>query len=74
MTTLQADIVLRKQHALVKVGIEVRLHQRVGDVLSPAHNVVNTLLWTLGIVNFQAIAQFHHIVAHSLQAVGSLSG
>ena len=64
MTALQTDVVLWKEHAFVKVGIEVGLHQRVGDVLRPAHKVVNTLLRTVGIVDLQAIAQLDNVIAH----------
>ena len=74
MTTLQTDVVLRKEHALVKVGIEVGLHQRVGDVLGPAHEVVNALLRTIGIVDLQAIALCFDVIAHGFQTVSSLTG
>ena len=35
MTALQADVVLRKEHALLEVGIEIGLHQRVGAGEAP---------------------------------------
>ena len=74
MSAFLSDVTLRKEHVLVEVGIEVGLHQRVGDVLCPAHEVVNALLRTIGIVDFQAIAQLDDIVAYGLQAIGSLAG
>ena len=74
MTALQTDVVLREEHALVEVGIEVVLHQRVSYVLRPAHEVVNTFLRTIGIVDFQPITQLNYVIAHGLQAVCSLTG
>ena len=74
MTALQTDVLLGEEHALVEVGVEVGLHQRVVDVLSPAHKVVDALLRTVGIVDFQAIALLDNIVADGLQTVSSLTG
>ena len=74
MATLQADVFLGEEHALVKVGIEIGLHQRVSEVLGPAHEVVHALLRTVGIIDLQTIAQGLHVVAHGTQAVGSHTG
>ena len=74
VAALLVDVFLLKQHALVKVGIEVCLHQRVGHVLCPAHKVVNTHLWAIGIVNLKSIALRFYIVAHSPQCLSSLLG
>ena len=69
MAALLGYIALHKEHALVEVGIEVALHQRVRNITCPAHKVVDGLLWTVGIVNLQAVALFHDVVAHGTQAV-----
>ena len=66
------DVFLLEEHTFVEVRIEIGLHARVGDILRPAHEMVNALLRTVSIVDFQAIALFLHVVAHGLQAVCSL--
>ena len=69
VTALGADVFLVEKHALVQVGIEVGSHKSVGDVLGPAHKMVNTPLWAVGIVYLQAVAQLLDIVAHGPQTV-----
>ena len=73
MSALFGNVFLRKEHALVEVRIEVGLHQRVVDVLCPAHEVVYALLRTVGIVDLQAITLGFHIITHGLQTIGSLA-
>ena len=74
VSALFGNIILSEEHRLVQVGIEVRLHQRVGHILGPAHEVVHGLLRTVGIVDFQPVALFHHVVADGAQAVGGHTG
>ena len=74
VAALGHDVLLVEEYTLVEVGIEVGLHQRVGDVLGPAHEVVNALLRTVGIVDFQAVALLSHVVAHLLQCCCGLLG
>ena len=69
MSALCHDILLIEEHTLVKVRIEIGPHQRVGDVGSPAHEVVDTTLWAVGIVDLQAVALADDIVTDSLQTV-----
>jgi len=64
------DVFLLEEHALVEVGIEIGLHQSVGHIGSPADEMVNSLLWTLGIKDLQTVALCFHLVAHGAQAVG----
>ena len=65
-------VLLFKEHALVEVGIEIGLHQRVGDVFRPAHEMVYTHLRTVGIIDFQAIALCFHVVADGTEGLGCL--
>ena len=55
----------------MQVGIEIALHQRVYHSLRPSHEVVDTLLWPVGIVDFQAITLLAYVVADGPQTVGS---
>ena len=45
------------------------LHQRVGNCLRPAHEVVYALLRTIGIVDFQAESLLAQVIADGTQAV-----
>ena len=73
VSALGTDIFPFEEDALVEVGVEILAHQRVGNVLRPAHEVVDGPLGTVGIVDFQAIAHRLHVVADGLQAVCRLA-
>ena len=74
MAALLHDILLLEEHALVEVGVEELLHFRVREIYSPAHEVVNSLLRAVGIIDFQPVSLRHHVVTHFFQGCGGLFG
>ena len=72
VSALLHDVFLLEQYALGQVGIEVGLHERIADICSPSHEVVDTPLWAIGIVDFQPVAHLLHVVTDGTQTVGSL--
>ena len=68
------EVFMVEEHALVEVGIEIILHQCVGRVGCPTHEVIDSALRTVGVVNLKAVAQSFHVVAHGSQRVGRLAG
>ena len=74
VTALLVDIFLFEEYALVEVGIEIGLHEGVGNVGSPAHEMVNTFLRTVGVVDFQSVALPDDVVADGTEAIGGSFG
>ncbi len=74
MTTLLHDVLLFEEDALVEVGVEIGFHGGVGQVGSPADEVVDGTLGTVGVVDFEAVALGHEVVVDGAKAVGSLAG
>ena len=72
MAALLVDVFLLEEYALVEVGVEVGLHLRGLQVGGPSYEVVDALLRTVGIVDFQAVALLHHVVAHCPECLGGL--
>ena len=74
MSAFLTDIFLGKKYVFLEVGIEIGFHAGIVEVGSPAHEVVNGHLWTISVVDFQAVAQLDDIVTNSAEAVGCLFG
>ena len=68
VTALAGDIVGNK-HFLAQLGIEILLHLDVVNVLSPTHEVVYSALWTISVINLEAVALSLELVAHGLQCL-----
>ena len=67
------DILQFEETAFVDVGVEVALHGGVVDVGGPADEVVDGALRTVGVVDFEAVALCHEVVADGAQAVGGFA-
>ena len=74
MTALLSDITQLEKFVTRHFGIEIGFHERVVDVGSPTHEVINGTLRTIGIIYLYTIALFHQIVTHGTKAVGGLTG
>ena len=74
MAAFLVDVFLFEEDAFVEVGIEIGLHLSGLQVGSPAHEVVDGFLRTVGIVDFQTVALSHDVVAHGSQGLCSLPG
>ena len=66
------EVTSGKEVGLVQIGVEIRLHPRVGGVFRPVHEVDDGALGTIGVVDFQTIAVRPDIVAYHLQRLGGL--
>ena len=73
VAALGHDILLVEEHALVQVGIEIGFHAGVAHVGSLSHEMVYALLGPIGVIYLQPVALTFDIIAHSAQAVGSLT-
>ena len=73
VTAATGNVAAVKQHILDEIRIEVGLHQCVGEVGTPAHEVVNGHLRTVGVVDFQTVALLFQLVTDGAEAVGSLA-
>lgn len=68
-----SDVATAEELGLGTVGIEIFLHALVFEVASPANEEIDGHLWAVGIENLEAITLLLEVVAHELEAVGSLS-
>jgi len=73
VAAMGGDVVLDEEAVLALAGVEIAFHRCVIQVFAPAHEVVDSLLRTVGVVNLQAVALLHEVVTDGLEAVGSLA-
>ena len=73
MTRLFGDVAPFKKEGLVLVGIEIRLHQRVCQVLSPADEMVYRALRAVGIIDLEPVTLGFDVVADGLEGFGRLA-
>ena len=66
------DVALGEQHILLQLRVEVFLHAHIVRIQGPVHEVGHGLLGAVGIVNLQAIALLHQVIAHRPQGSGGL--
>ena len=69
-----SDVATAEELGLGAVGVEIFLHALVFKVASPANEEIDSHLRAVGIENLEAITLFLEVVAHQLEAVGSLAG
>ena len=74
VATLLHDVFQLEEATFVHVGVEVALHERVVDVGGPADEVVDGALRAVSVVDLEAVALGHDVVADGAQAVGGLAG
>ena len=68
------DVTAMEELGLGAVGVEIFLHALVFEVASPANEEIDGHLRAVGIKNLEAITLFLEVIAHQLEAVGSLAG
>ena len=69
-----SDVATAEELGLGAVGIEIFLHALVFEVASPADKEIDSHLRAIGIEDLEAITLLLEVVAHQLEAVGSLAG
>ena len=69
-----SDVAAMEELGFGAVGVEILLHALVFEVASPANEEIDSHLRAVGIENLEAITLFLEVVAHQLEAVGSLAG
>ena len=74
-TQEEYDLACKDKETILRlVRVEIAFHCRVIEIFSPAHEVIDTHLRTVGIVDFEAVALGLKIVADGFQTVSGLAG
>ena len=70
---LMGDVTAVEEFGFWAVGVEIGLHALVIEVAAPANKEIDGHLRTVGIEDLEQVALLLEVIAHELEAVGSLA-
>ena len=74
MSRFLGDVSPLEEERLVHLGIEIRLHQRVRQILPPTYEMVDSTLRPVSVVDLEPVTPGLYVVADFLQRSGRFTG